>query len=198
MNKLPNQSLWEAFQDGHQFRAADGELVEMDAHDAGALAVPSGRIVAADPLLNPWNQPFSIRVRPGEYPLHVATTADDVALVMVRFRKGTPTRWRTAAPDSFGVDSGSGCLMDYQLARFLRRKAVAGKYEHFRHKLSDPLERGQPWGNVTVNDAGGANVFVFHTWGGDGRFPCFYGYNAKGRLICLIVDMFLHSVIFDE
>ncbi|MBM4069085.1 MAG: DUF4241 domain-containing protein [Planctomycetes bacterium] len=194
---LPDQALWDAFQDGHQFRTVDGRLFEMARQDAGTLVVPSGRIVACDPLQCPGCEPFSIRVRPGEYPLRVAMTADDLALVMVRFRQGRPSRWKPAVPESFGVDTASGCLMDYRLARLLRRKAMAGEYEQHRHQLSDPLERGRPWASVTVDDVGGANVFVFRTRDGHGRFPSFYGYNATGRLICLITDMFLNSAAFN-
>jgi hypothetical protein len=87
MNQLPNQALWHAFRDGYRFTSVHGETFEMSTYDGGTLVLPSGRIVASDPLLGPWCQPFSVRVRPGEYPVSVAVAADDVALVMVRFRR---------------------------------------------------------------------------------------------------------------
>ncbi len=37
----------------------------------------------------------------------------------------------------------------------------------------------------------------FHTFGGDGTFPSFYGYDARDRLVCLVTDMLLYHTVFD-
>jgi hypothetical protein len=86
--------------------------------------------------------------------------------------------------------------MDHRVMRFLLRQAQANRYDLFRRQFSDATEGPDPWASVCVDEASGANVFVFHTWGGDGRFPSFYGYDEDGRLVCLVTDLFLHHAVF--
>jgi hypothetical protein len=74
---------------------------------------------------------------------------------------------------------------------------MANKYDGYRHQFSAVFELGDPWGSICLDELSSTNVFVFHTWGGDGRFPSFYGYDANGKLVCLITDMFLHGVVFE-
>jgi Protein of unknown function (DUF4241) len=129
---IPQNDLWLAFQDGYQFRLNESEVtVTMRQTDAGALLLPTGRIVASDPILDPWNAPFTITVPPGTYPVHLALGNEDVAFVGVFFNEGMPVRWKKAKPGSFSVDSATGCLMDHRLNRFLRQKAIDGKYERY-------------------------------------------------------------------
>lgn len=80
MKKYP--SLWNAFRDGAQFKLGGGRIVTMKSDDAGSLALPSGRMVASDHLLDPWQEPFTVSVAPDRYPIHVALGDGDVALVM--------------------------------------------------------------------------------------------------------------------
>lgn len=53
-------NFWNAFRDGATFKlGGSGHVVTMKSEDAGSLALPSGRIVASDPFLDPWQPPFS-------------------------------------------------------------------------------------------------------------------------------------------
>jgi hypothetical protein len=188
MKRTPDV-LWQAFEDGHQFTLDDGRVVTMRSADAGPLMLPSGRIVVSDPILDPSNRPFSTSVEPGSYSIHLALDDDEVALVMVMFKEGQPITWKRSKPRDFSVDSGTGCIMDHQVARFLRRKAKADKYERFIKVFEDALaETG--WGSASPIPTLWANVFVFRTLGGDGTFPIFFGYDAEGDVICLVIDMF--------
>jgi hypothetical protein len=177
---IPGNALWHAFRDGSKF---------MLAGDAGAISLPSGRVVASDPLLDPWQPPFSTSVPPGNYPVHLALADDDVALVMVLFREGQPEKWKRAKPQSFSVDSAAGCLMDCGVARFLRRKADSEKYDRYSRRFEDALAETGQWANFALDSPPDANIFLFHTWGGDGTFPVFFGYDAERELVCLVVDM---------
>ena len=190
--ELPSNALWDAFTDGHRFQTVDGEIVTTRIMDAGGLVLPTGRIVVSDPILDPFNKPFSIAVAPNTYPVLLSLIKDDVALVMVNFADGPPVRWHAAKPESFGVDSATGCLMDHKVCRFLRRKAVDEKYEKYSRRFQNALEENEGlWGSYCVDAASGANVLLFQTWGGDGSFPCFFGYNATDEVVCLVTDMFL-------
>src|SRR3989442_4802813 len=121
--ELPSIALWHAFVDGHRFNTEDGESVTTRIVDAGALVLPTGQVVVSDPILDPFNRPFSVAVPPGTYPVLLSLIKDDVALVMVNFLAGSPVRWERTRPQSFGVDSATGGLMDQKVCRFLRRKA---------------------------------------------------------------------------
>jgi hypothetical protein len=184
----PQNDLWLAFQDGHKFEPDGGKrIITMRAADAGSLNLRSGRIVASDPLLDPWNPPFKTTVTPGTYPVHIALGNEDVALVMVLFGEGPPTRWRKAKPACFSLDSAAGCLMDYRVARFLRQNAEAGKYDRYTRRFENALAETGLWANMPIGPNN--NAVIFHTWGGDGTFPVHFGYDDNDDPICLVIDM---------
>jgi hypothetical protein len=190
--KLPSNALWDAFTEGHRFQIDNGEFATTRIVGAGALVLPTGRIVVSDPILDPFNKPFSVAVPAGICPVLLSLIKDDVALVMVSFSEAAPVRWHAAKPESFGVDSATGCLMDYKVCRFLRRKARDDKYVQFSRRFEQGLaEHEGLWGSYCVDVASGANVVLFRTWGGDGVFPTFFGYDRGGEVVCLVTDMFL-------
>jgi hypothetical protein len=189
--ELPDIALWHAFADGHRF-LTENEVVTTRIADAGVLVLPTGRIVVSDPILDPFNKPFSVTVPSGSYPVLLSLIKDDVALVMVNFAKGPPVRWLKTKPETFGVDSATGCLMDNKVCRFLRRKAEAEKYEKYIRRFQDALEENEAlWGTYCLDAQSGTNVVLFRTWGGDGVCPSFFGYNAEGEVVCLVTDMYL-------
>src|SRR5262245_6782516 len=192
--ELPSNALWDAFTDGCRFQTDDGGLVTVRVADAGPLVLPTGRIVVSDPMLDPFNKPFSVAVRADTYPVLLSLVNEEVALVMVRFSEGAPVRWEAATPATFSVDSATGCLMDHKVGRFLRRKAEDDNYDKYSRRFQEALEEHEGmWGSYRVDAASGANVVLFRTWGGDGEFPSFFGYNAAGQVDCLVIDMFLCS-----
>ena len=191
---LPGTALWQAFIDGHQFLTDHGEAVTTRIADAGTLVLPTGRIVVSDPILDPFQKPFTVAVPPGSYPVLLSLIKDDVGLVMVHFAEGTPVRWQAANPESFGVDSVTGCLMDQKVSRFLRKKAESDKYERFIRRFQDAMEENDGlWGLYCFDLQSGANVILFRTWGGDGVFPCYFGRDVQGQLVCLVIDMYLYD-----
>jgi hypothetical protein len=190
--EFPCNALWDAFTDGHRFETDDGKSMTTRIADAGALVLPTGRIVVSDPMLDPFNKPFTVAVPADTYPVLLSLIKDDVALVMVKFAEGPPVRWQAAKPETFGVDSATGCVMDHKVCRFLRRKAENDKYDKYIRRFQDALEENEGlWGSYCVDAASGANVVLFRAWGGDGAFSSFFGYNAAGEIVCLVTDMFL-------
>jgi hypothetical protein len=190
--QLPSQALWDAFTDGHRFETDDGEFVTTRVADAGALVLPTGRIVVSDPIWDLATGPLCATVPANSYPVLLSLINDDVALVMVPFAEGPPIRWRAARPETFAVDSATGCIMDDKVRRFLRRKAEDGNYDKYSRRFQDAVaENDGLWGSYCIDVVSGANVVLFHTWGGDGVFPSFFGYNAADDVVCLVIDMFL-------
>ena len=88
--------------------------------------------------------------------------------------------------------------MDAKLARLLRRKAKAGRYDRYVDRFRDALDTSpHGWTNHYFNRDLHANVILFSTFGGDGSFPSFIGYDESGKMTCLTTDMFLESVVPD-
>jgi hypothetical protein len=183
--------LWTVFADGAQAVTEEGTI---SAHtiELGHLTLPTGRIVASDPILDPWNEPFSVQVQTGSYPAFMAVVQGDSALIMISFGNGPPATWESTNPPLFGVESATGCLMDQKVCRFLRRKAEADRYERYTKRFTEAFEETDGlWANYCIDQESGANVLLFRTWGGDGLFPSFFGYTADGLPTCLVTDMYL-------
>jgi hypothetical protein len=137
-------------------------------------------------------EPFSVRVPTGNYPVLLAVIRDDVGAVIVSFGEGPPVSWRAARPDCFGVDSATGCLMDHKVGRFLRRKADDDKYERYFQRFRDALDESDGLSaNYVIGADSGANVVLFHTWGGDCFPRSYFGWSEDGAASCLVVDMCL-------
>ena len=193
---LPDSSLWTAFQDGHRFDTVRGG-VEMRCHDIGSLVLPTGRIVACDPQFDLVQEPFSTRVAPDEYPVFLALTdLPEIALLMVQFAEGEPTRWRRTKPPFFSVDSATACFMDARLVRMLVRAAENDRYDRYWKRATDEMEENSGlWGNVCLHRQSGVNMIVFRTMGGDGTFCSYLGYSSDGELKCLVTDFFLAELV---
>jgi hypothetical protein len=189
--ELPGPSLWDIFADGARIATIDGTTIARTL-DLGYLTLPTGRIVASDPFLDPWNEPFSVGVPRGAYLVLLALVWGEVAAVMVYFGDGPPVSWRPADPPAFAVDSATGCLMDHKVCRFLRRRADEDKYERYARRFREAIDETNGLGaNYCVDPDSGANIILFRTWGGDGHFPSYFGYSADGSVVCLVTDMYL-------
>jgi hypothetical protein len=158
--------------------------------DGAPLVMTTGKLVCSDPILDPFTEPLTVRVRPGKYPVFFSMTHDGLARVLIQIREDTPCRWERADPPSLTVDSATGCLMDAKVARFLRRKADEDKYEKYIRRFQDAMEEtnGQ-WGSYCFDQITGSNIILFNTLGGDGTFPCYFGYNEKGSVASFLVEM---------
>ena len=102
---------------------------------AGDLVMPSGELVADDPLVFLDDRAFTVKAAPGTYPVFLARPKDlsgDVALALLRIREARPVRWEIAKlPNEkpghhfYPVDSGTGCYVDRVTAQTIlaRQKA---------------------------------------------------------------------------
>ena len=193
--KLPDHALWNAFEDGFQIESGNG-TVSMQCQDVGSLVLPTGRIVACDPQFDLVQEPFSIRVQPDEYPIFLSLADSmEVALAMIQFEVGQPTRWVRTEPSQFSVDSGIGCFMDAKLARMLSQAAENNRFARYWKRITDEMEENNGlWGNACLHADSGANLIAFRTMGGDGSFCTFFGYSDNDELLCLVTDFFLESI----
>ncbi|MFF7142733.1 DUF4241 domain-containing protein [Streptomyces nodosus] len=161
---------------------------------AGVQRLPTGSVIAADPgTLSERDEPFTVPVPPGEYPVLIATMEWDGkgwgenTAAMLRVLDKPTVSWELAVRSGqdtrllgegefygFGVDSGMGAFLD-----------AAG-----RDVLAAACEHGCEPGETT--DPGtGANLIAYHSGMGDGSYPVWIGRTTDGEVTCLVADMLI-------
>lgn len=191
-----------AFGQGRELEA-DGERWTFSVARAGEISLPSGRVVACDPLVSGPRDPFLQAVRPGRYAVDLAlargaTGGERVALARVRFTAREPAVWVMAlrrgekeaalgAGRTFGytADSGTGCFMDAQTAVTHDLAArddidaileeLTANYRPQRYWLDYPAARKQ-------------NVVMFSTGDGTGTYASYFGIDGDGDVCALVTD----------
>jgi hypothetical protein len=203
-----------AFRDGETFRTEYLGEFHVERREIGQLVLPTGRIVACDPLVFPETRPFRKRVPPGRYrvilsiahippPKGRRTVDQRIACAMLCLGKRVPRRWQMAVqtgqrlrglkPNEFygyPVDSGTGCFMDLKAARVLERR-MDDDPDYFEHliKASKPsYVYTRQWADFQLEADSGLNVVFFSSGFGDGTYPSYWGYDATGELTCLATD----------
>jgi hypothetical protein len=197
-----------AFENGTEF-GEDEHRATVHPHRVADLIVPSGYVVACDPLVVSEQPPFDTEVAPGRYPVVLSVaqfraTGDlRVAYAMLRFNEREPLRWvmatrpgqdiRALPPGrifGYGVDSGTGCFMDAAASRALL--ARLDEDEDFGQAIIAELESTYTptwsWANVELDPASGLNLVCFHAGFGDGLYASYFGLDAQGAPACLVTD----------
>jgi hypothetical protein len=186
--------------------------------EIGDLKVPSGKIVACDPLTTVDFTPFNKTVKPGIYPvkIYVAQTKESgerYAIAKLEFSSKKADKWVLALHDEentselknpddyfgFPVDAGLGGFVDYKAALAYR-------------KFEDQFQKEHPAGNIygdylaaefkknakDPKDDGDwinlkipnsdLNITMFHSGYGDGSYPAYWGITRNNEIVSLIID----------
>ena len=171
------------------------------------IKLPTGKIVANDPLMIYEYEPYLITVAPGEYPvylyIHHIKTDKRVAFAEIRFTDSLPVRFELARTEAdkdvvcspneyvgYGVDSGTGGFMDESVVQLLKELDSDQNMEYF-DAVDDLLEESYVHTYSTANftpKGAGANVAVFSSGYGDGVYGSYWGYDESGELCCLLTD----------
>lgn len=136
---MPNDDFSWAFQDGSNVTIGEDHVpATFSMQEVADLHLPSGEIVACDPLVGPDDPAFERRVVPNSYPVVLCiarrpNAQDRVACAIARFSDAPASRYVMATRPgqdtaslkpgyvfAYGVDSGIGCFMDPLAARALR------------------------------------------------------------------------------
>lgn len=166
------------------------------------LNLPSGNIVANDPICCYQTEPFTKKVKPGKYPviLYIHSIDDDkrVAFAEIRFSHNSPVKFELALIDGqdistltddeffgYGVDSGTGGFCDEEICL---------EYE----KLGDiPTELENMLDSSYVDTYSVADYFLpnsdrnmafFSSGYGDGYYSSYWGFDKDGNICSLITD----------
>ncbi|MFC3691276.1 DUF4241 domain-containing protein [Chenggangzhangella methanolivorans] len=194
-------------------QAANLSVVDLDAEALkermiapkaiGDLVAPTGRIIAADPLVNPDHPPFGRTVAPGSYPVTLFFAQERVALAMLRLAPGKIARWRIATTPGqdarklkdgeifgYGVDAGLGSFMDHEAVRAMRWRGRETKCDNYYDcVLADELAANNDdyAMHLPMKDED-ANVAVFSSGWGDGFYATYWGEDESGQALALVTD----------
>ena len=174
------------------------------ARPIGEVVLPSGRVVAADPLVNPDRPPFEQTVPPGRYPVTLFYAQGRNALAMLRVAPGKVARWRVATIPGqdastlkddeifgYGVDAGLGSFMDAEAPKAMEKR---GRQDPKCDNYYDCVlaeELGANGDDYVIHrplkDAD-VNVAVFSSGWGDGFYASYWGEDEAGKPLVLVTD----------
>lgn len=186
--------------------AGGGDGPPRSIEPVASLYLPSGKIVACDPLVLLDPVPFAREVAPGTYPVDASVVQFEsdrrVAALRIVFGPGAPVRWEAATivgQDAsllasserfgYGVDAGVGCFMDATTCALLLERAAAigdggGNYDD--DVLAAELNRDHVDHHPIAGRA--ENCAIAHSGWGDGIYSSYWGLDVDGRPLWLVTD----------
>jgi hypothetical protein len=166
---------------------------EPDEFLLGRLVLPTGQLVACDPVTRAAEaRPFARSLPPGTYAVRLGVLGGEAAYVALMARPSAPvSRWELALP----VLGEEGCepqgfVVDGSTAAYLD---VAGLSQLARRDRPDVFTRLLASGyadrpHAVVDLGGGGNLVAFGT-GTDGRFHSYWGLDEAGAPLVLVTDL---------
>jgi hypothetical protein len=214
----PPVSLLRAFEDS-EIEVGGGERIPVSLHPIGELELPTGFVVACDPLVFPESDPFTRALPPGRYPVELAVVRfpsgdERVAFARLLIASEPPVAWELALTAGqeiatlregeifgYGVDAGLGCFMDatsvpllLEAMDLLESGSGANYWDDLLKAEMSPNHRDTwDWVLHRPDRSRPENVAIFHSGWGDGIYPSFWGLDAEGAPVCLITDFWIGS-----
>lgn len=165
---------------------------ELQIRDVGSLNVRTGTLVVADfgygaSLF----APLAIRVAPGQYKVQVATAYGRNAALQVRFSDAAIKQWHPADVTSgghvAGVDAGNMAVFDVAAVLDISARNHSRAFAGYTANGKRPYS-----GLMTVTNPN--DVLIADSGFGDGRYPSYWGLDANGKPVVLVVDFFLSEL----
>ena len=180
--------------------------------EVGRLKLPTGRVIATDPILMYDDQSYSKKIAPGTYTVYIYNgKVDDrknqTVLAEIKFNDKIPVKWEMAlfegenakgfAQDEFmgyEVENGLGCFMDEKVMEMLDvlDEDELNKYEkNIRDKVK---ESKISVADIVIDKKAGGNIIVFASGWNKGVFPTYYGLDKDGKVARLVTDFMVIEV----
>src|SRR5512140_1376153 len=182
---------------------SSGEPVWLRVVRAGKLKVSTGKVTAVDPFISVDEKPFTQRVPNGSFPVELCVMRrgpkgrgrgdERIALARVLFPDKLVERWALAVRPGedverllpgqaygYGVDSGNGCFADAAASRSQERWSEA-----LQAAMDATYKPTRAWGSIA---AGEGSVVAFSSGYGDGVYPSYFGFDARGSIACLVTN----------
>lgn len=186
----------------------------LETFEGGKIHLPSGQLVASDPLITHQMKPINIVFPVGDFPvlIHKERESHCIAYVEIVFQNENPQLWEMALcgdqslndledGEIFGypVESGMGCFMDFQtqeelnkLELQLHRRQGAdfmGIYEAFFHEhFFDENGAIDQFAFLKPNEKQPGNIFAFEAGYGEGFYGSYIGFNERREPVKIISE----------
>lgn len=186
----------------------------IETFEAGKIILPTGRLIACDPLITNDMKEFKIHFPQGEFPVLVHKERDSncIAYVEVVFGEEEIVEWKLATTENqnieelkgeeiFGypVESGMGCLMDFETQdclnhlekKLFHRKGAEfmGIYEEFFHDhFFDENGAIDQFAFLKPDEEKPGNLFAFETGYGEGFYASYIGFGIDNQPIKLLTE----------
>ncbi len=177
----------------------------LESFEAGNIFLPTGSIVACDPLITNDMPAFATVFPAGSFPVlvHKERESNCIAYTEIVFGNDDISEWKMATLEGqniadltegevfgFPVESGMGCYMDVQAQeslnhleqRLYHRKGVdfMGIYEEFFHDhFFDDNGAIDQFAFLKPNDDDPGTIFAFETGYGEGFYASYIGFNKE-------------------
>ena len=199
----------------------DKDFVEsplIETFEAGNIVLTSGKLVASDPLITSEMPPFMTDFPIGEFPVlvHKEIESNCIAYVEMVFKKAEIATWKLATSDGqnmteleegeiygFPVESGMGCLMDFETQENLilleqhlfKRKGeeFMGIYEEFFHEHFFQEEGAvNQYAFLKPHEEKPGNLLAFETGYGEGFYASYIGFDKNEipvKVVCEFIEI---------
>ncbi|TYP73269.1 DUF4241 domain-containing protein [Paenibacillus methanolicus] len=177
------------------------------------LYIPTGTIVATDPVVSMERSGFKRQTPIGTFPvyLYFDHQYDRVACAELRFSEEEVHTWEMALlpeqemkelqdGEAYGylVDSGYGCFMDADSAKsMIQHEQLLEKqlghdfisyYDNFLSDLLETKDGNLDYGEIVPDPQKPHNVALFSSGWGDGFYVSYFGLNKEGEVVRLVTD----------
>ena len=186
----------------------------IETFETGKIYLPTGQIVACDPLITNDMKSFNMNFPQGEFPVlvHKERESNCVAYVEIVFGEAEISDWKIATTDGqnveelkdeeiFGypVESGMGCFMDAETQenlnhleqKLFHRKAddFMGIYEEFFHEhFFDENGAIDQFAFLKPDEEKPGNIFAFETGYGEGFYASYIGFSKENMPVKIVTE----------
>jgi len=207
LNDEPAPRLKRAFAGECRF-SSRGYTIDLVRVAVGSVCLPTGRVIACDPLYVHEATVIKVPPTPGafEVDLLVAratrggeTLDERIACARLRFRDKPAARFE--AVYGYGVDNATGCFTDEVGANRLRSmndEAFESFWERMRREEDEVYVDTRSWATLELDPDSGANIVVFTSGYGDGGYDVYVGLDDVGRPVSLVTDFGLLFTTQDQ
>ncbi len=204
-NSLP-QLYQQAFTRG-QTSHFGGKNLRFSVVRAGTLHLPSGQLVACDPLVGHEREPFVQAVLPGHYAVDLSLghdEAEDVERILfarILFTKNEPVVWVKAfrtnevslpAEDirsfGFAATSATAAFMDLETAALFQLDSI-DEVDQLLDALIVNYRPERNWLNHPVDEQ--HNVILFSASRNGARFPSYFAIDDGGDVCLALTKLYL-------
>lgn len=186
----------------------------LESFEVGNIYLPSGKLVACDPVITNDMQPFSTVFPKGDFAvlLHKERESNCVAYAEIVFSSSEISEWQLATTEGqlvkdlaegevFGypVESGMGCFMDADTQNVLNEleqklyhsKGVdfMGIYEEFFHEhFFDENGAIDQYAFLKPSDNHPGTIFAFETGYGEGFYASYIAYDKNREPVKIVTE----------